>query len=74
MSSLKTEVDTLDIPKLSTVPGDLAKLCNKVSKDLVEETDFNVLEKKVADNKTGQDNLDTKITSNDLTTKTGLLI
>ena len=39
--SLKTEVDRLDIPKLSTVPADLAKLTNKVANDLVEETDFN---------------------------------
>ena len=44
--SLKTEVDKLDIPKLSTVPDDLAKLSNKVPNDLVEETDFNTLEKK----------------------------
>ena len=44
-ASLKTEVDKLDIPKLSTV-YDLAKLTNKVANDLVEETDFNALEKK----------------------------
>ena len=46
LASLKTEVDKLDIPKLSTVPADLAKLTNKVENDLVEETDFNALEKK----------------------------
>ena len=46
LSNLKTEVDKLDIPKLSTVPADLAKLTNKVANDLVEETDFNALEKK----------------------------
>ena len=46
LSSLKTEVDKLDIPKLSTVPGVLAKLSNKIANDLVEETDFNALEKK----------------------------
>ena len=44
--SLKPEVDKLNIPKLSTVPADLAKLTNKNSNDLVEETDFNALEKK----------------------------
>ena len=72
LSSLKTEFDKLDIPKLSTVPGDLAKLSNKVANDLVEETDYNVLEKKVTENKTEQDNLETKIANNDLTTKTSI--
>ena len=52
LSSLKTEIDKLDIPKLSTVLADLAKLNNKVANDLVEETDFDKLEKKVTDNKT----------------------
>ena len=61
LASLKSEVDKLDIPKLSTVPADLAKLSNKVANDLVEETDFNVLEKKVTDNKTAQDNLQTTV-------------
>ena len=46
LASLKTEVDKLDIPKLSTVPADLAKLTNKVANDLVEEADFNRLEKR----------------------------
>ena len=50
--SLKTEVDKLDAAKLSTVPVDLSKLTNKVANDLVEETDFNVLEKTVTHNKT----------------------
>ena len=45
LASLKTEVDKLDIPKLSTVPDDLAKLTNKVANDIVEETDFHALEK-----------------------------
>ena len=45
LASLKTEIDKLDIPKLSTVPDDLAKLTNKVANDIVEETDFNALEK-----------------------------
>ena len=43
LASLKTEVDELDIPKLSTVLADLAKLTNKVANDLVEETGFNAL-------------------------------
>ena len=50
--SLKTEVDKLDVAKLSTVPVDLSKLTNKVANDLVEETDFHVLEKKVTHKKT----------------------
>ena len=45
LASLKTEVDKLDILKLSTLPADLAKLTNKVANYLVEETDFNKLEK-----------------------------
>ena len=45
LASLKTEVDKLDIPKLSTVSADLTKSTNKVVNDLVEETDFNALEK-----------------------------
>ena len=72
LSSLKTDVDKLDIPKLSTVPADLAKLSNKVENDLVEETDFNALEKKVTDNKTEQDDLETKVTSNHLITETSI--
>ena len=61
LSSLKTEVAKLDVPKLTTVPADLAKLTNKVANDLVEETDFNALEKKVTDNKTEQNDLETKV-------------
>ena len=65
LSSFKTEVDS---PKLSTVSANLAKLTNKVANDLVEETDFNALEKKVTDNKTEQDNLETTVQNNHLTT------
>ena len=72
LASLKTEVDKLDIPKLSTVPADLAKLTNKVANDLVEETDFNALEKKVTDNKNEQDNLETTVQNNHLTTETSI--
>ena len=67
LTSLKTEVDKLGIPKLSTVPADLAKLTNKVANDLVEETDFNALEKKVTDNKTGQENLEPTVQNNHFT-------
>ena len=45
LASLKTEIDKLDIPKLSTLPKDVAKLCNKVANDLVKETDFNNFKK-----------------------------
>ena len=72
LASLKTEVDKLGILKLSTLPTDLAKLTNKVANDLFEETDFNKLEKKVTGNKTEQDNLETKVSSNDSTTKTSI--
>ena len=72
LCSLKTEVDKSDIPKLSTAPADLAKLTNKVANDLVEETDFNKSEKKVSDNKTEQDSLETKVTNNDLKIKTSI--
>ena len=72
LSSLKTEADKLDIPKLSTVTADLAKLTNKVANDLVEKTNFNALGKKVTDNKTKQDNLETKVTSNHLTTESSI--
>ena len=69
LASLKTEADKLDIPKLSTVPADLAKLTNKVANDLVEETNFNKLVKKVIDNKTEQDNLETTVQNNHSTTE-----
>ena len=69
LASLKTEFDKLDFPKLSAVPADLAKLTNKVANRLVEETDFNALEKKVTENKTGQDNLGTTVQNNNLTNR-----
>ena len=72
LASLKTEVDKLDIPKLSTVSADLTKLTNKVANDLVEETDFNALEKNVTDNNTEQDNLEFKVTSNHLITESSI--
>ena len=68
LASLKTEVDKLDIPKLTTLSNDVAKLSNKVANDLVEETDFNSLKTKVDKSKTDNDNLETKVT----TTKTSI--
>ena len=35
LASLKTEVDKLDVDKLTPVPNDLAKLSNVVKKDVV---------------------------------------
>ena len=72
LSSLKTDVDKLNIPKLTTVPADLAKLTNKVANDLVEETKFNALEKKLTDNKTGQDDLEAKVKNNNLTLESSI--
>ena len=72
LASLKTEVDKIDVEKLKTVPAELAQLTNKVANDLVEETDFNALEKKLTDNKTGQDNLEITVQNNNLTTKTSI--
>ena len=51
-SSLKTEVDKLDINKLVPVPIDLSNLSNVVKNDVVKETAYNKLVAKV-------DNIDT---------------
>ena len=72
VATLKTEVNKIDADKLKTVPVDLAKLTNKVANDLVEETDFNKLEKKVTNNKTGQDNLKTTVQNNHLTRESNI--
>ena len=40
MASLKTELDKLDIDKLTTVPNDLAKLSNVVKTDVVKKTEY----------------------------------
>ena len=37
LSSLKTEVDKLDVDKLATVPVDLSKLSNVVKNDIVKK-------------------------------------
>ena len=38
--SLKSEVDKLDIDKLTPVPNDLAKLNNVVKNDVVKKTEY----------------------------------
>ena len=72
LPSLKTEVDKLIIPKLSTLPTDAAKLSNKVANDLVEKIDFDNLKKKVNKNETDNENLETKVDDNDSTTKASI--
>ena len=47
-------------------------MSNKVTNDLVEETDFNSLKTKVDKNKTNNDNLETKVNNNDTATKTSI--
>ena len=47
LTSLKTEVDKLDIHKLTTVPDDYAKLSNAVKNDVVKKTEYNKLVTKV---------------------------
>ena len=52
LANLTTEVDKLDIDKLTPVPNDLAKLSNVVKNDVVKKTEYNKLVTKV-------DNIDT---------------
>ena len=47
LSSLKTEVDKLDIDKLATVPVDLSKLSNVVKTDVAKKTVYDILVAKV---------------------------
>ena len=47
LASLKTEVDKLDIDKLTTVPIDLAKQSNAVKNDVVKKTEYDKLVNKV---------------------------
>ena len=42
-ASLKTEVDKLDIDKLTPVPNDLVKLSNVVKNDVVKKTEYDQL-------------------------------
>ena len=68
LALLKTEVDKLDIPKLKTVPIDLAE----VQEDFTKKTDFNSLNTKVNKNKTDNDDLESIINKNDTATKTSI--
>ena len=47
LASLKTEVDKLDIDKLTPVPNDLAKLSNVVKNDVVKKTEYDKFVTKV---------------------------
>ena len=47
LASLKTEIDKLDIDKLTSVPVDLAKLSNVVKNDVVKKTECDKLVNKV---------------------------
>ena len=47
LAALKTEVDELDIDKLTSVPIDLAKLSNVVENDVVKKTEYDKLVNKV---------------------------
>ena len=47
LANLKTEVDKLDIAKLTPVPDDLAKLSNVVKNDVVKKTEYDKLVRKV---------------------------
>ena len=66
LSSLKTEVDELDIDKLTTVPLDLSKLSNVVKNDVVEKSVYDKLVAKVNNIDTNdfvlKTNFNTKIT------------
>ena len=52
LANLKTEVDKLDIDKLTPVPSDLAKLSNVVKNDVVKRTVYDKLIVKVNRNDT----------------------
>ena len=43
LANLKTEVDKLDIDKVTPVPNDLAKLSNVVKHDVVKKTEYDKL-------------------------------
>ena len=46
LASLKTEVNKLDINKLTSVPNDLAKLSNVVKNDVVKKAEYDKLASK----------------------------
>ena len=60
LSSLKTEVDKLDINKLVSVPTDLSKLSNVVKNDVVKKAAYNKLVAKVDNTDTNRFILKTK--------------
>ena len=66
LSSLKTEVDKLDIDKLATVPIDLSKLSIVVKNDVVKKTVYDTLVAKVTNIDTSdfvlKTNFNTKLT------------
>ena len=47
LSNLKSKVDKLDIGKLETTPVDLSSLSDVVKKEVVKETEYNELVKRV---------------------------
>ena len=57
LTSLKSEVDKLDIDKAVPIPVDLSKLCDVVKNNIVKKTVYNKLVAKV-------DNTDTMIKQN----------
>ena len=64
LASLKTEVDKLDIDKLTPVPNHLAKFSNVVKNDLVKKTEYNKLVTKVENIYTIEFALKTKYDTN----------
>ena len=49
MNNLKIKLDDLNVDKLKTVPKDLEKLSDLMSKEVVKKTVYNKLNKKVND-------------------------
>ena len=43
LANLKTEVDKIDVAKLTPVPDDLAKLSNVVKNDVAKKTEYDKL-------------------------------
>ena len=60
LANLKTEVDKLDIDKLTPAPNDLVKLSNVVKNDVVKKTEYDELVTKVNGNDTTNFVLKTK--------------
>ena len=52
LASLKTEVDKIDVDKLKPVPNDLSKQSNVVKNDVVKNSEYDKLVKKVDNNDT----------------------